>query len=128
MKILDTDHCVAILRKRLDPQVLLRQTDAVAISSISMAELVHGAHRSARVSENLSRIDDLAGIIEVLPFDEACARIFGAIKHELQQRSSVIEDLDIQIASVALRHTAILVSHNQKHYQRVQGLALEDWL
>lgn len=128
MKILDTDHCVAILRKRLDPSVLLRQSDAVAVSAISIGELVHGAHRSARVNENLERIDDLAAIVEILPFDDACARIFGSVKHELQQRSEVLEDLDIQIASVALRHTAILVTHNQQHYRRIRGLSLEDWI
>jgi tRNA(fMet)-specific endonuclease VapC len=46
----------------------------------------------------------------------------------LEIAGNVIEDLDLQIASIALRHNASLVTHNQRHFQRVPNLTLEDWL
>ena len=36
--------------------------------------------------------------------------------------------LDLQIASIALEHAVPLVTHNHRHFQRVPGLAIEDWL
>jgi predicted nucleic acid-binding protein len=34
----------------------------------------------------------------------------------------------LQIASIALRHAGVLVTHNRRHYERVQGLQITDWL
>jgi predicted nucleic acid-binding protein len=39
-----------------------------------------------------------------------------------------ILDLDLQIASIALREGAPLATHNGQHYRRVPELILEDWL
>ncbi|NJM40776.1 MAG: type II toxin-antitoxin system VapC family toxin [Anaerolineae bacterium] len=93
-----------------------------------MGELAHGAHRSARVAENLELAEGMLSTITLLPFDDASARIFGEIKAKLELAGQVIEDLDLQIASIALRHNALLVTHNQRHFKRVPNLQLEDWL
>jgi tRNA(fMet)-specific endonuclease VapC len=128
MKILDTDHCVAILRKKIDPQMLIRRTDDIAITAITLAELAHGANRSTRMRENLQQIQELSSAVNVLEFDTESAYIFGSIKHELEVAGHPLEDIDLQIASICLRHTAVLVTHNQRHYRRIRGLVLEDWL
>jgi tRNA(fMet)-specific endonuclease VapC len=127
MKVLDTDHCVALLRRVL-PLNRLSTVDTVAVTSITVAELSHGAHRSAQPERNLLAIEILLSSFFVLPFDEPSARVFGLIKADLQRSSLLIEDLDLQIASVCLRHQATLVTHNTRHYQRVPQLVFEDWL
>jgi tRNA(fMet)-specific endonuclease VapC len=128
MKILDTDHCVAVLRGRLDLSLHVETDETLAVTSITVAELFHGAHRSANASRNQAAVELLLSNFDVLDFDETSARIFGLVKAQLQTAHILIEDLDLQIASITLRHASTLVTHNRRHYERVQGLQIVDWL
>lgn len=128
VKILDSDHCVALLRGQLDLARRVTPTEEMAITAISVGELTHGAHKSARAAENLARLDVLLTTLAVLPFDEQAARRFGAVKAALERAGTPIGDLDLQIASVALENGATLVTHNRQHFGRIAALALEDWL
>lgn len=65
--------------------------------------------------------------IPVLPFDEQAAMHYGIIRANLTQRGLLIGPNDLQIAAVALRHGATVVTHNQQEFSRVPGLLLEDW-
>jgi tRNA(fMet)-specific endonuclease VapC len=66
--------------------------------------------------------------LTILPYDEWAARKFGRIKAELELAGKRLSDLDLQIASVALQHDVPLVTHNRRHFERVPGLVIEDWL
>ncbi len=59
---------------------------------------------------------------------EAVAERFGAIKADLAKSGQIIGDFDILIAATALGHGCKLVTNNQKHYERVEGLQMENWL
>ena len=128
MKILDTDHCVAILRGQLDITTRASPIEELAITSISVAELTHGAHKSARASENLTRLDVLFGSVSILTFDERASRRFGALKAELERAETIVSDLDLQIASIALENAAPLITHNRQHFAHVNQLPIEDWI
>lgn len=131
MKILDGDHCVAILRARLDLTGRVAPDEELAITAISVGELVHGATKSLRSEDNLARLDVLLATLTILPYDGWSARRFGQIKAQLEQAGEVISDLDLQIASISLEHDAVLATHNQKHFSRLTdlaGLILDDWL
>jgi len=131
MKILDSDHCVAILRARLDLTGRVAPDEELATTAVSVGELVHGATRSQRAMDNIARLDVLLAALTILPYDEWSARRFGQLKAQLEQAGEIISDLDLQIASIALDHDAVLVTHNQKHFSRLTsmaGLVLEDWL
>jgi len=128
MKILDTDHCIEILRGKLDVRNKAEPDQELAITSISVGELTHGAHRSSHPEENLARLDVLLAMLTVLPFDEFSARRFGSLKAMLERQGNPLHDLDLQIASIAMENNTILVTHNQHHFARLEGLTLEDWL
>ena len=128
MKILDSDHCIAILRGKLDLNGKAESDEELMVTSISVGELVHGAHRSSRPEENLTRLDVLLAMFTVLSFDEICARRFGLLKAGLERAGNSLDDMDLQIASIAIEHNAILVTHNQRHFGRIDGLMLDDWL
>jgi tRNA(fMet)-specific endonuclease VapC len=131
VKILDTDHCVAVLRGRLDLRGYVQPDETLAITTISVAELSYGAHKSARPQDNLTRLEAfLAGLL-MLPFDEASARRYGYLRAALEKVGQVISDLDLQIASIALEAGAPLLTHNRQHFERLEQVAelrLEDWL
>jgi tRNA(fMet)-specific endonuclease VapC len=131
MKILDSDHCVAILRAKLDLSGRVPPDEVLAVTAISVGELVHGAVKSQRAAENLARLDVLLAAVTILPYDEWSARRFGQLKARLEGAGETLSDLDLQIGSIALEHAAALVTHNQRHFTRLAdlaGLALEDWL
>lgn len=131
MKILDSDHCVAILRGQLNLDGRADPDIELAITAISVGELVHGATKSQSSAENLGRLDVLLAALTILPYDEWSARLFGQLKARLEQAGERLGDLDLQIASIALDHNAVLVTHNQKHFTRLTDLTdltLEDWL
>ena len=131
MKILDSDHCVAVLRGKLDFTGRVSPDEELGITAISIGELVHGATKSRRAADNLARLDVLLAALTILPYDEWAARRFGQLKAQLEQLGEVIDDLDLQIASIALDQNATLVTHNKKHFSRLTnlaGLVLEDWL
>lgn len=131
MKILDSDHCVAILRAQLDLSGRVAPDEELAITAISVGELVHGATRSQRAADNLARLDVLLAALAILPYDEWSGRRFGQLKAQLERAGEIISDLDLQIASIALDRKAELVTHNAKHFSRLArlaGLVLDDWL
>lgn len=128
MKLLDSDHCIAILRRELDLTQFVSPSDVLYTTAISIAELTHGAHKSARPRKNLASLEVLLAGLTVLPFDTPAARLFGALKAQLESTGYRLTDLDLQIASVAISHELTLVTHNRRHFARVPNLDLEDWL
>ena len=128
MKVLDSDHCVALLRGQLDLHSQNLVDEILAVTAISVGELTHGVFKSARVEENLARLSILLTDLVVLPYDERAARQFGRLKAQLERSGQRLSDLDLQIASVAKVHDSPLVTHNLRHFERIPGLALEDWL
>jgi tRNA(fMet)-specific endonuclease VapC len=128
MRILDSDHCVAILRGQLAMDGHVSVTESLAVTTISVGELMYGASKSARVDDNLARLGILLSKFIILPYEMAAARWFGRIKADLEHAGSVIDDLDLQIACIALAYSVPLVTHNRRHFERMPDLVVEDWL
>jgi tRNA(fMet)-specific endonuclease VapC len=55
------------------------------------------------------------------------ALICGQIRTKLQKLGTPIGSYDLQIAAIALANDLILVTHNTREFERVEGLKLEDW-
>jgi len=128
MKILDTDHCIAILRKQLDLREHVSADEELGTTAISVAELMHGAQRSQHRDDNLARLEVLLSALIVLPFDEAAGRRFGILKAELEAKGEPLDNLDLQIASIAIENDMSLLTNNTSHFKRVSGLRLINWL
>ena len=63
----------------------------------------------------------------ILPFDSACARIYGSVRAHLEKQGLVIGSNDLLIAAICLAHGTTLVTHNVREFKRVPGLPIEDW-
>lgn len=128
--MLDTNLCIRLLRDR--PQGLRprfnAEADSLCISTITLAELLHGAARSARPAENRRAVEGLAARLAVLAFDEDAAAHAGEIHAELGRRGQVIGPYDILIAGHARSRGLVVVTANLGEFQRVDGLRAEDWL
>jgi tRNA(fMet)-specific endonuclease VapC len=127
--MLDTDSVSYALRGhgQVAANIVRRKPSELCISSITLAELRFGAARrkSARLQE---LIDALTANIVVAPFDEIAATEFGRLGAELADRGTPIGELDVMIAAHAMALNAVLVSNNVKHFARVRGLRIENWV
>ena len=128
--LLDTNICIHLLNGTSSPLVtrLRRQSPAqIRLSAVVKAELIDGAHHSARVAENLRLLQQFFRPFVSLPFDDACAERYGRIRQELVRRGEPIGPNDLMIAATALAHDLILVTRNTGEFGRVIGLTVEDW-
>ena len=73
-------------------------------------------------------IDGFLADVIVMPFDRSCAETYGKIAYDLATRGIRIGDLDALIAAHALTLDLTLVTNNLKHFNRVRGLSVENWL
>ncbi len=98
-------------------------------SSVTLGELLYGAHRSSRTEALLQRIEEtLVAELPVLPFDAAAARRYGALRAELERRGTRIGDADTRVAAIALSRGLAVVTGNERHFRQVPDLAVENWL
>jgi len=126
--MLDTDIVSYALRGqgRAAGTIAQHPSNELCISAITMAQLCYGADRR-RSNKVRDAIDEFARKIEIVPFNESCARYYGAISSDLERRGIPIGEFDVLIASHALSIDATLVTNNVKHFSRVHGLRVENW-
>lgn len=130
MYLLDTNACIRILNgssDRLVAHVRSHAPTEIRISSVTRAELVYGARRSARVSENLAVLATFFAPLVSVPFDDTCAEHYGAVRASLAAAGRPIGPNDLLIAATALACNFTLVTHNVREFSRVAGLKIEDW-
>jgi predicted nucleic acid-binding protein len=101
VKILDSDHWIALLRGKLDLRGRVAADEGLAITAISVGKLVYGAERATRPAEKLLELDTLLAGITVVAYDNPAARRFGALKMALERRGERLDDADLQIAAIA---------------------------
>jgi tRNA(fMet)-specific endonuclease VapC len=134
MYLFDTDILSNLLR-RMPSTTLIAKLASVPpeqqfTSSITLGELVYGAYklgtRGAALLERLEKT--LLPNLPILPFDATAARRYGEVRADLEQRGLPIGDADLRIATIALVRDFTVVTGNFRHFQRVPGLRVENWL
>ncbi|WP_367288885.1 PIN domain-containing protein [Laspinema palackyanum] len=95
--------------------------------SVVKAELFYGAMRISNPARTRALQEVFLNQFISLPFDDAAASIFGRIRVQLAALGMPIGPYDLQIAAIALVNNLILVTHNVREFERVEGLRLEDW-
>jgi tRNA(fMet)-specific endonuclease VapC len=127
--MLDTDSVSFALRGQgqVGSRILERRPSELCVSAITVAELQFGAQKrnSAKLHD---AIDAFLADVAVLAFDESCARHFGVLAVELATRGTPIGEFDVLIAAHAVAAEATLITNNTKHFTRVRGLKIENWL
>ncbi len=131
MYMLDTNVLIYAMRHP-DDQICDRLIEHAAadlcVSAITYAELELGILRSSNPLRNRQAlIATLAGV-EIVDFDTKAAVEFARIKDALMRCGTVIEDMDMLIGAHAVALGCTLVTNNTKHFARIEGLNLEDWL
>ena len=127
--MLDTDMFSFVVDGR-HPEVrrkVARKQNAVSISVLTLAEALFGARK-----KNSQRLESLVGMFRelfpVVPWSEPAAAAYAAIRAQLEASGSPIGEMDMLIAASAIAGGYVLVTNNIRHFQRIQGLAMENWV
>jgi tRNA(fMet)-specific endonuclease VapC len=133
MILLDTDVVSNLLRSSPLPNLLRRLAavppDQLFTSSITIGELVYGAHRSVRTAEIIRRLaEDVWPYVTVLPFDREAAHSYGTTRAQLERAGTPLPEPDLRIAAIALARSLTVATGNIRHFARIPGLNVENWL
>ena len=128
--LLDTNIVIYVLKRRPKEvlEIFNRNASRMAISSITLSELIYGAEKSQNVDKNLEAIEEFVSHLDVLPYDAKASQHYGQIKAALEKRGEIIGENDIHIAAHAISQGLILVTNNLQEFKRVPNLARENWV
>ena len=128
--LLDTNIVIDVLKRRPIEVLSIFNANAsrMAISAVTLAELMYGAEKSQRTGESLLAIEDFCSRIEVLPYGAKAAQHYGAIRAALEKIGQPIGVNDLHIAGHARSEGLILVTNNVSEFERVPALEIENWV
>lgn len=126
--LLDSNAVIALLNDpagAVSRRVRQHPPVDIGLSAIVTHELYFGVFKSQRRERNLAIVDGLR--FEVIAFDHEDARHAGEIRAALSAQGTPIGAYDILIAGQARARELTLVTRNQREFQRVDGLQIENW-
>lgn len=128
--MLDTNIAIYVIKRK--PTDLLtvfnRHAGRMSISSITLAELLHGVEKSQQPERNLIQVEDFVSRLEVLDYGIRAAAQYGDIRADLERRGTPIGVNDLHIAAHARSEGLTLVTNNEREFERIDGLRIENWL
>lgn len=128
--LLDTNIVIYVIKRRPQAarEIFNRHHGRMAISAITLAELVHGAEKSSHTARNIAVVEDFVGRLAVLSYDDKAAWHYGNIRAVLEKQGQPIGVNDLHIAAHARSDGLTLVTNNLREFERVPGLLLENWI
>ncbi|PIP39084.1 MAG: VapC toxin family PIN domain ribonuclease [Desulfobacterales bacterium CG23_combo_of_CG06-09_8_20_14_all_51_8] len=129
MYLLDTDIIIYSLKgnQTVVWNLQLHMNDPLHISAVTLMELYYGAYKSSHVESNLAKVKAIESSMGIFPVSQTLVEIFGLLKSNLEKTGTPLDDFDLVLAATALSHNLILVTNNTKHFQRINGLKIENW-
>lgn len=128
--MLDADTCISLLRgssTQLIERLRQYRPEQVLVAAIVAAELHYGAQYSQDMARNLRQTADFLAPLRIVPFDAACAEVYGRVRAALRRSGQLIGGNDMLIAATAISIGATLVTHSTAEFSRVPELRFTDW-
>ena len=128
--MLDTNIAIYVIKRR--PVAALEtfnlHAGQLCISSITVAELMHGVEKSAMPEHNLQQVEDFVSRLCVVDYGNKAAAHYGDIRAVLERKGKTIGVNDLHISGHARSEGLTLVTNNLREFERVDGLRLENWV
>lgn len=129
--MLDTDIISALMRKNhqvvTKTRAYLAQHDRLTFSIISRYEILRGLKAKAATRQQ-ANFERLCARSRVLPLTDDVILQAAETYADLYKRGELIADADILIAASAMSNDLGLVTNNERHFRRITGLYVENWL
>ena len=99
----------------------------IALPTIVLFELEYGIAKSSSPRKRISQLKDFTDLVNIIPFSHAEAKVAAQIRTKLEKNGIPIGPYDVLIAASAKTNNLILVTHNLKEFERIDGLQVVDW-
>lgn len=103
------------------------ELEQVGISAVTLAELEYGVAKSQYPERNSVALVEFLTPFRVLDFDQAAAHEYGQIRRSLEEKGQPIGPMDLLIAAHAIANNLVLVTNNEREFERVPLPGLENW-
>ncbi|MBU0987078.1 MAG: type II toxin-antitoxin system VapC family toxin [Proteobacteria bacterium] len=125
--LIDTNIYSHALRGTPDVVEVLRNVNDIAISAISIGELLSGFKGGIREKQNRKELAQFldAPRVRVLSIDDETAEFYASALNSLKKSGRPIPTNDLWIGAVALQHGLALYSKDQ-HFKSIPGLICVD--
>jgi len=123
----DTDVLVDYLRGREPGKTTFnnwRKKAEIYTTSVTMFELLLGAHISSKRQERINEVQSLLDQCGLLLFDRGSAEKAAEKGAELRLKGHTLDVRDLLNASICLSKSMPILTKNRAHYERVSGLAI----
>lgn len=125
------DTCILINYERLGTKIEdlipANEGEPAGVSVVSIAELLHGAHRAdgeERKQERLAFVEKVCSIFTVFDYDTEAARTFAEIWNSTARRGISVGVNDMIIAATALSLGYSVLTLNGKDFKNIEGLSV----
>lgn len=127
--LLDTCICVFLFRGKHNIQNRLNEIGChnCYISEVTIAELKYGIEKCGNPLQEAEKLSRFIEKVNIVPFSEAI-NLYAFEKARLNKLGTPIEDFDLLIGCSALARNLIMVTDNEKHFNRIQNLSIENWI
>lgn len=89
-------------------------------------EIVSGL-QSINAAKRIDEFDKFCELIDIVNLDKASILSSCKIYSSLKKSGNLIDDIDILIAGIAKSNNLVMVTDNTRHFERVEGLKVENW-
>lgn len=131
LHMLDTDTASYLIKGKspaIEARLAALVPSAVCVSVMTRAELQYGLKRLPPDHRLHLAVRQFLKLVRILPWDTDAADWYAEIRHQLISSGQPIGEMDMMIAAHALSAGAVLVTNNNRHYERIEApLILENW-
>ena len=127
--LIDTNIIIYSIKsdKTVQNNFIINENIPKSISVITYGELLFGAKKSLNIEKNLAVVYRIKELFPIIDIDKAIIETFSDLKTKSQKTGNIIDDFDLLIASTALTMNLTLVTNNEKHFKKINGLRIENW-
>ncbi|MFH1053917.1 MAG: type II toxin-antitoxin system VapC family toxin [Candidatus Woesearchaeota archaeon] len=127
MYILDSDFIINYFRnKKRNVEIINKLVgnplNRIFTTSINIYELIKGAYNSNDFNKEFNLVQNLKRILYIIDFDEDSSFIAAELFSDLKSKGSMISEFDILVASICLKNNSVLLTDNEKHFNKINGL------
>ncbi len=129
--LLDTDMLSIFIRR---PDLVEKKSTAylmdhseLTFSILTKYEILRGL-KSKRARKQIAAFESRCERSVILSIDNEVIEKASDIYAELKRRGELIDDVDILIAATAIVNHIGVVTNNERHFARITGLTIDNWL
>ncbi len=128
--MLDTNVCIYTIRNQPHQvrDAFIQHQEQLCVSTVTAMELIFGAEKSSALEKNLGVIEDFLARLAVLDYDIQAAEHTAQLRAELKKQGKPIGPYDQMIAGHARSLGLIVITNNEREFERVPGLRVENWV